>query len=134
MYQQLPYKLSSVCCDSVQKDNNTDHAEKSDMCEQEFNDWVSKDHDLQVSTMSTDEETVQCIINQSKEEDGEEENKAELKQIPVSKWQTHETIGILRRLEESWATECEYRLSHSTENSLNRLCANNSKQTKISDF
>jgi hypothetical protein len=105
------------------------------MCEQEFNDWVDKDRDLQVSTVLTDEETAQCIINQSKEEEDEEENKDEPEQIPVSKWQTREAIGILRRaLEESGATEREYRLSYSIKNSLNRLCANNSKQAKISDY
>jgi hypothetical protein len=38
-----------MCCDSVQKDHNTDHMEKPDgMCEQEFNDWVDIDCDLQV--------------------------------------------------------------------------------------
>jgi hypothetical protein len=49
-------KLSSVCCDSVQKDHDTDHVQKpDDMCEQEFNDWVDIDHDLEVSTVLTDE-------------------------------------------------------------------------------
>jgi hypothetical protein len=93
------------------------------------------DHDLKVSTVLTDEEIAQRIINQSKEEEGEEENKDELERSPVSKWQTHEAIGILRRvLEESGVTECEYRLSYGIENSFNRLCANNSKQAKISEY
>jgi hypothetical protein len=48
-------------------------------CEQEFSDWVDIDCDLQVSTVLTDEEIVYCIINQSKEEEGEEENKDEPK-------------------------------------------------------
>jgi hypothetical protein len=55
-------KWSSLCCDSVQKDHDTDHVEKSDhICEQEF-DWVNIDHDLQVHTVLTDK-TAQCIIN-----------------------------------------------------------------------
>jgi hypothetical protein len=42
---------------------------------------------------------------------------------------------LLRRvLEESGATEREYRLLYSTENSVNGLCANNSKQAKISEY
>jgi hypothetical protein len=101
------------------------------MCEQEY-DWVDKDHDIQVSTVLT--EIAQCIINQSKEE-GEEENKDEPQQIAVSKRKTCEATDILRRaLEESRATVREYRLLHSIETSLNRLCANNSKQASISDY
>jgi hypothetical protein len=123
-----------MCCDIFQKDRDTDHVEKTDMCEQEFNDWVDIDRDLQVSIGLTDEETGQCIINPSKKEEGEEENKDEPERIPASKRQTRETIGILKRaLEESGAIESEYRLLYSVENSFNRLCANNSKQGKISD-
>jgi hypothetical protein len=36
------------------------------------------------------------MINQSKEEEGGEENKNELERITVSKWQTREAIGILK--------------------------------------
>jgi hypothetical protein len=51
------------------------------------------------------------------------ENKDEPERIPVSKRQTRETIGVLKRvLEESGTTEREYRLLYSIENSLNRLC------------
>jgi hypothetical protein len=70
-------KLSSMCFDGVQKDHDTDHVEKPDMCEQELNDWVDKDHDLHISTVLTDEEIAQYIIFQSMEEEGEEENKDE---------------------------------------------------------
>jgi hypothetical protein len=74
-----------MCCDSVQKDRDTDYVkEPDDMCEQEYN-WVDIDHDIQVSTVLTDEEFTQCIINQSKEEEGEEENKDEPQRIAVSK-------------------------------------------------
>jgi hypothetical protein len=55
------------------------------MFEQEFHDWVAIDRDLQVSTVLTDEEIAQCMINQSKEEEGGEENKNELERITVSK-------------------------------------------------
>jgi hypothetical protein len=52
----------------------------------------------------TDEEIVQRIINQSKEEDSEEENKDEPERIPVSKQQTHKAIGILKkRAERKWS-------------------------------
>jgi hypothetical protein len=48
-------KLSSLCCDSVQKDYVTNHVEKpDDMCEQEFGDWVDVDHNLHVSTVLMD--------------------------------------------------------------------------------
>jgi hypothetical protein len=78
-------KLSSMLCDCVQKDHDTDHVEKPDgMCEQEFNDWVDIDCDLQVSTVLTDIEIAQCIINQSKEEEGEEENKDEPERIQLA--------------------------------------------------
>jgi hypothetical protein len=75
---------------------------------------VDIDHDLQVTTVLTDKEIAWCIINQSKEEEGEEENKDEPEWIPVSKWKNREAVGILRRaLEESGATEREYRLLYS---------------------
>jgi hypothetical protein len=126
-------KLSSMCYGSIQEDHDTDHVEKpDDMCEREFNDWVGIDRDLQVSIVLTDKEIAQCTINQSKEKkEGEEENKNEPERIPVSKQQTCKAIGILRRAwEESGATEHEYRLLYTIENSLNRLYANNSKQAK----
>jgi hypothetical protein len=81
-------KLSSMCYYSVQEDHDNDHVGKPDMCEQKFNDWVNTDCDLQVSTVLTDEEIAQCVINQSKEEEGEEENNDEPEIIPVSKRQT----------------------------------------------
>jgi hypothetical protein len=66
---------------------------------------VNVDYELQVSTVLTDEETAQCITNQSKMDEDEEENSI--------------AIGIRR------ATKLKYRLLQSTENSLNRLCAIN---------
>jgi hypothetical protein len=38
---------------------------------------VDIDHELQVSTVLTDEEITQCIINQSKEEEGKEKDEPE---------------------------------------------------------
>lgn len=39
-----------------------------------------------------------------------------------------------RALEETGATECEYTLSQSIENSRNRLCASNLNQAKVNDY
>jgi hypothetical protein len=88
-------KLSSMCCDSVKKDHDTEHVEKpDDACEQEFYDWVDIDCDLQDSTVLTDEEIARRIINQSKEEEGEEESKDEPERIPVSKRQLTKLLAF----------------------------------------